>query len=261
MAVDTMTMTAVEMLAGLVAIPSISGEEAAAVDYLCLAMRDLGYETSIDGAGNAVGMIGTGEREILLLGHIDTVPGDIPVRLEDGILHGRGTVDAKGPLAAFVAAGARAQLPEGVRLTVIGAVGEETFGSPGASWLCEHYAAPAAVVIGEPSGWDGLVLGYKGSIGLTATATTGLTHSAGPEATAPELAIAFWTRLKDWLAVQNNDAPAGFETTDATLRSVNTSSDGLHEMTTLEMTFRLPPRHRLGLADGQRRRHCPGHPR
>jgi len=241
MAVDTMTMTAVEMLAGLVAIPSVSGEEAAAVDYLCLSMRELGYQTSIDAAGNAVGTIGTGEREILLLGHIDTVPGDIPVRIEDGILHGRGAVDAKGPLAAFVAAGARAQLPERVRLTVIGAVGEETFGSPGASWLCEHYPTPAAVVIGEPSGWDGIVLGYKGSISLTATVTTGLTHSAGPEATAPELAIAFWTRLNAWLAQQNNDAPAGFQTTDATLRNINTSGDGLQVLTTLEITFRLPP--------------------
>jgi LysW-gamma-L-lysine carboxypeptidase len=241
MVVDTMTMTAVEMLAGLVAIPSLSGEEAAAVDYLCLAMRDLGYKTSIDGAGNAVGTIGTGEREILLLGHIDTVPGEIPVRIEDGVLYGRGAVDAKGPLAAFVAAGARAQLPEGVRLTVIGAVGEETFGSPGASWLCKHYPTPAAVVIGEPSGWDGLVLGYKGSVGLTVTVTTGLTHSAGPEATAPELAIRFWTRLSSWLAGQNNGAPAGFETIDATLRSINTTSNGLHEMTTLEITFRLPP--------------------
>jgi len=236
-----MTMTALDMLAGLVAIPSVSGEEAAAVDWLCLAMREMGYATSIDGAGNAVGTIGSGEREILLLGHIDTVPGDIPVRIEDGILHGRGAVDAKGPLTAFVAAGARAQLPPGVRLTVIGAVGEETFGSPGASWLCEHYPAPDAVIIGEPSGWDGIVLGYKGSVGLTAAVTTGLTHSAGPEATAPELAIRFWIRLTSWLARQNNGAPAGFTTVDATLRGINTTSDGLHEMTTLEITFRLPP--------------------
>ncbi|MGH9174144.1 MAG: [LysW]-lysine hydrolase, partial [Vicinamibacterales bacterium] len=240
MAVEMMTMTAVDLLAGLVAIPSVSGDEAAAVDYLCLAMRDLGYRTSIDGAGNAVGTIGDGDREILLLGHIDTVPGDIPVRIEGDILHGRGAVDAKGPLAAFVAAGARARLPEDVRLTVIGAVGEEMFGSPGATWLAANYPAPDAVIIGEPSGWDSVVLGYKGSLGLTATATTGLSHSAGPKATAPELAFRFWTTLSDWLAVQNRDAPAGFETTDATLRSINTSSDGLHEWTTLEITFRLP---------------------
>lgn len=240
MVVDMKTMTAVDVLTGLVAIPSLSGEEANAVDWLCLTMRELGYATSIDGAGNAVGTIGSGPHEILLLGHIDTVPGDIPVRVENGILYGRGAVDAKGPLAAFVAAGARAQLPDGVRLTVIGAVGEETFGSPGASWLCEHYPTPNAVVIGEPSGWDGLVLGYKGSVSLTATVTTGLTHSAGPESTSPEMAIDFWTRLTSMLATLNDGAPAGFGTTDATLRSINTTSDGLHVITTLEITFRLP---------------------
>ena len=40
----------------------------------------------------------------MLLGHIDTVPGRVPVRREGGRLYGRGAVDAKGPLACFVAA-------------------------------------------------------------------------------------------------------------------------------------------------------------
>jgi LysW-gamma-L-lysine carboxypeptidase len=219
----------------------VSGSEASAVAYLCAEMESLGYSASIDGAGNAVGTRGDGEWEILLLGHIDTVPGDIPVHIEDGVLHGRGAVDAKGPLAAFVAAGAQATLPPGVRLTVIGAVGEETYGSPGATWLAEHYPAPDVVIIGEPSGWDGLVLGYKGSLGLTAFATCPMSHSAGPEATAPELAFRFWHRLQSWLAAHNDDAPAGFNTLDATLRAVDSSSDGLTGRATMEITFRLPP--------------------
>src|SRR5688572_15404774 len=133
---------AVDLLYGLVAQPSVSGSEGAAVEWLGRRMDALGYRTTIDGAGNAVGTRGHGDRELLLLGHIDTVPGEIAVRIADGVLHGRGAVDAKGPLAAFVAAGARATLPPDVRLTVIGAVGEESFGSPGASWLCAHYPAP-----------------------------------------------------------------------------------------------------------------------
>ena len=40
-------------------------------------------------------------RDIVLLGHMDTVPGDIPIRREGDVLYGRGSVDAKGPLAAF----------------------------------------------------------------------------------------------------------------------------------------------------------------
>ncbi len=67
----------------------------------------------MDEAGNAVGEIGAPDaaRTIVLLGHIDTVPGNIPVRIEAApagdVLFGRGSVDAKGPLATFVAAAAR----------------------------------------------------------------------------------------------------------------------------------------------------------
>jgi LysW-gamma-L-lysine carboxypeptidase len=238
---DTLSAAELELLTGLIGVPSVSGAEAEAVAWLCAAMAERGYAASVDGAGNAVGVRGTGPRELLLLGHIDTVPGTIPVRVTDGVLHGRGAVDAKGPLAAFVAAGARAQLPEGVRLSVVGAVGEESCGSPGASWLCAHYPAPAAVIIGEPSGWDGLVLGYKGSLGFSASVACPLTHSAGPAPTAPELAITFWLRLSAWLAEHNHDAPPGFETLDATLRGLESSCDGLTDRATLRGTFRLPP--------------------
>jgi [amino group carrier protein]-lysine/ornithine hydrolase len=234
-------LTSSGLLEGLLSIPSTSGNEAAAVSWLCERMDALGFSASIDGAGNAVGTRGSGDTELLLLGHIDTVPGDIPVRIEDGVLFGRGAVDAKGPLAAFVAAAARATVPAGVRLTVIGAVGEETFGSPGATWLCEHYPAPDAVIIGEPSGWDGIVLGYKGSLGMTATIRRPLTHSAGPDTTAPESAFRFWIRLTSWLAGQNNGASPGFETIDGTLRGIDSGHDGLHEWATLQATFRLPP--------------------
>lgn len=228
------------LLTGLVAIPSLSGEEGDAVAWLVDQMADLGYQASVDGAGNAVGTIGTGQQEILLLGHIDTVPGAIPVRVQDGILYGRGAVDAKGPLATFVVAAAKANLPSDVRVTVIGAVGEESFGSPGASWLRDNYPCPAAVIIGEPSGWDGVVLGYKGSTSLVASVGRAMSHSAGPETTSPERMIAFWNRLTNWLDEHNGETELGFNSLDATLRSINTTSDGLHERVELSATFRLP---------------------
>ena len=91
--------TAIDLLKGLVATPSLSGQEADAVSYLVDRMSALGLAAHIDQAGNAVGTTGSGERHIVLLGHIDTVPGEIAVRIEDGVLWGRGSVDAKGPLA------------------------------------------------------------------------------------------------------------------------------------------------------------------
>jgi LysW-gamma-L-lysine carboxypeptidase len=204
-------------------------------------MAELGYRAYIDPAGNAVGELGAGELEIMLLGHIDTVPGEIPVRIEDGILYGRGAVDAKGPLAAFVAAATQAELPAGVKVTVIGAVGEESFGSPGASWLRDHRPAPAALIIGEPSGWDGVVLGYKGSVSLTARVERGLSHSAGPEITAAQHLFNFWSALSMWLSEHNGAIEPGFNSLDATLRELHSGSDGLYEWAELATTVRMPP--------------------
>lgn len=230
-----------ELLTGLVRIPSLSGCESVAVGWLTDQMDQLGYRAYVDPAGNAVGTRGSGPLEIVMLGHIDTVPGQIDVQVEDGILHGRGAVDAKGPLAAFVSAGARAALPDGVRLTVIGAVGEESAGSPGATWLRDHYDCPAAVIIGEPSGWDGVVLGYKGSVAFTASTSRPMTHSAGPESTAPERLMRFWAALSAWVDSENAGEEPGFNALDATLRKISSNSDGLTDTACMEATFRLPP--------------------
>ncbi|HKG25457.1 MAG TPA: M20/M25/M40 family metallo-hydrolase, partial [Thermomicrobiales bacterium] len=151
----------VELLHGLVAIPSLSGGETKAVAYLCQEMRARGFDAAPDEAGSAVGVIGNGRRRIVLLGHIDTVPGEIPVRIEDGVLHGRGAVDAKGPLATFVAAAAAAADRANATITVVGAVGEESIGSPGANAVA-RWPAPDYCIIGEPSGWDAVCLGYRG---------------------------------------------------------------------------------------------------
>src|SRR5439155_4091142 len=114
-------------------------------------------------ASNAVGILGDGPREIVLLGHIDTVPGYIPVKVVDGKLYGRGSVDAKGPLATFAAAAAAAGCQPGWRIIVIGAVEEEAITSKGARYALTQYR-PEMCVIGEPSQWDRVTLGYKGRL-------------------------------------------------------------------------------------------------
>src|SRR3954447_7613801 len=201
---------AVEVLRGLVAIPSPSGQERAAVEYLCAMMNGLGFRAEIDGAGNAVGQIGDGPREIVMLGHIDTVPGTVPVRIEDGVLFGRGAVDAKGPLATFVCAAARAVAAglTGRRLTVIGAVGEEA-DSAGAYYVVDRYR-PDFALIGEPSGWDSVVLWDKGSMSATYALRQSGAHSAAPVATAPQVAIDFWNRVMGYAAEFNAGRTAAF---------------------------------------------------
>ena len=74
-------------------------------------MARRGLRAHIDAAGNAVGEIGTEGPLVVLLGHMDTAPGHVPVRREGDLLYGRGAVDAKGPLAAFICAAARLGRP------------------------------------------------------------------------------------------------------------------------------------------------------
>src|SRR5215216_5480010 len=119
-------MSQFDTLIGLVSRYSPSGQEHEAVQWLVGRMKSLGYdEAFIDEAGNAVGMKGQGPKQVLLLGHIDTVAGQIKVEQDDISLYGRGSVDAKGPLACFVDAVAQLSAKEGWQFVVIGAVDEE----------------------------------------------------------------------------------------------------------------------------------------
>src|SRR5438105_1433983 len=90
--------TVENLLCDLVAIPSPSTYEENASRFLADWMRGHGYdEAFVDASGSAVGIIGSGTREIVLIGHIDTFGGNFPVRREGRLLYGRGSVDAKGP--------------------------------------------------------------------------------------------------------------------------------------------------------------------
>jgi [amino group carrier protein]-lysine/ornithine hydrolase len=238
---QTTPVVTAELLRGLVEIPSPSREEAGAVAWLCEQMEMLGIAAHSDGAGNAIGLKGNGPVEIMLLGHIDTVPGHVPVEIVDGALYGRGTVDAKGPLATFVAATAQADLPEGLQVRIVGAVEEEVMSSRGAHWLIDHADRPDAVIIGEPSGWDAIVLGYKGSVSFVYHVEREMSHSAGPDASAAQVAVDFWNRVTSWCGDMNGEQEPGFKTVDATLHSMNTGNDGLHDRAELRGGLRLPP--------------------
>jgi len=227
------------LLEGLLKIYSPSHQEKKAVDYLVSAMQKMGYSAQADGAGNAVGSRGDGPNEIILLGHIDTVPGFIEVHREEDLLFGRGAVDAKGPLACFTAAGARIAPPPGWRITVIGAVGEESQ-SHGALYLRDRYS-PLALIIGEPSKWDHITLGFKGSLWVDYTIQLSMAHTASGLESAPEAAVHFWNDLVAWCASTNPPGAGPFNQLTPTLRGMSSSSDGFAEIANLHIGLRLPP--------------------
>ena len=230
----------VELLRSLVAIPSVSYEERDAVQYLRGVMAARGFELIDSEAGSAIGRIGSGEKHIVLLGHIDTVPGHIPVEIVDGVLWGRGAVDAKGPLATFVAAASMAAEDLNCTVTVVGAVGEEVIGSHGAQEIAQ-WDAPDFCIIGEPSGWDAVCLGYRGSYSLIYRLAKSSRHTAGPGDSVAQEAVEFWNALQKEVAIWNEDAKGNFWSIGDSLRSFNTTSDGLEDTAELSIGLRLPP--------------------
>jgi LysW-gamma-L-lysine carboxypeptidase len=233
--------TAELLLQHLVAAHSPSYHEGSAVRLLVDWMNDHGYDRAfVDESGSAVGIIGNGIHDVVLLGHIDTFPGDLPVRRDGRLLYGRGTVDAKGPLCTFAAAGARATLPENIRLIVIGAVEEEAPSSKGARHALTQYR-PAACIIGEPSNWDRITLGYKGRLLLDWRWRGALAHSAGQANSPAEHAVAYWQRVCAYIEQVNAATDAVFARLDAALQAINTRDNGAYGEASLTVGFRLPP--------------------
>jgi len=237
---DTLSQTD-RVLFDLVSTPSVSGNEAAAAKVFVQHAQALGLDTEIDEAGNTVAHYGPANSaaHIVLLGHIDTVPGDLPVFIQDGTLHGRGSVDAKGPLAAMLMAVSRLDLQDDIRVTVAGAVGEEIAGSPGARHLAKKYR-PTACIIGEPSGWDGVTLGYKGCVSIEATNECEIAHSAGPNPSAGDDLLTWWSKVIEFITHYNQSHSRIFDQIQATVRGLSSADDGLKQYATLKAGFRLP---------------------
>ena len=240
-----------ETLLNLVKIYSPSGREEAAVGYLVGRMQALHFTQAFtDAAGNAVGVLGAGPRQIILVGHIDTVPGEIPVRVESIspapdplsssalILYGRGSVDAKGPLSAFVDAAAVVGALPGWQIIVLGAVGEEQ-DSLGARFVAPLYH-PQAAIIGEPSGWERVTLGYKGSAWAVVTVRRSLAHTAGQGESACEAVVRAWEMISAKAAGINLERQKNFERLQLSLRGMDSGGDGFEEWASLRVAARLP---------------------
>lgn len=232
-------MEARDLILGAVAIPSVSGQEAQVAAFLTGWMNARGFRVHIDEAGNAVGERGNGSLTVVLLGHIDTVPGEIPVRVEGNRLYGRGSVDAKGSFCAFVAA--VAALPEpalrGARFICIGATEEEAPSSRGARFVMQRYQ-PDLVLIGEPSGWAGLTLGYKGRLVAHVRVRKDNFHTAGEGTSAADDLAEAWFRVRAWAAQHSGNG--AFDTVQATLQSLSTHTDGLSQLAEGTIGLRLP---------------------
>lgn len=228
-----------ELLSAMLSVPSPSGAEDAVASLLVSRLLHAGFDVDVDVAGNVVAAWGDGLETIALVGHLDTVPGHIDVRRDGDLLHGRGAVDAKGPLATAIAAVSRQPRAGARRFVIVGAVEEET-SSSGARHIAASMAAPSSLVILEPSGWDAVTIGYKGSLRLRASVDQPHAHGAGREPSAPDRCIDVVRALTDSAAHSNGDAGV-FDRVDVRVLRFESSSDGLNDQASVDLGVRTPP--------------------
>jgi LysW-gamma-L-lysine carboxypeptidase len=135
----------------------------------------------------------------------------------------------------------RARPHPNTTIHVIAAVGEETPESPGARHIARTHRADACI-IGEPSGASGFALGYKGRLLLHANFAQTHAHSAGPQGSATDAAFRWWNAVLQ-LVHHANPTPEGiFDSLQASIRDITSTTDGLTDSATLHAGFRLPTR-------------------
>ncbi len=229
------------ILCNAVSLYSPPQKEREVAEYLVGQASQLGWNSYRDEAGNFVAERGSGRPVIYFLGHIDTVPGEIPVRIEDGKLYGRGSVDAKGSTVAFLCGASRLPADHPGTLRMIGAVEEEGPTSKGARFAVERYPTPDYLIIGEPSGWDKVTLGYKGSVQLSYRAEQEKSHGASQWASVGTLACELYHHIATIPELAKITADSPFYAVTKTVRTLNTQDDDLRESVDMYLTLRLPP--------------------
>lgn len=172
---------AVALLEELVAIPSVTGDEARVMDFLASRLRQSGLSVETPevspGRRNLFAHTHEGPVDVVFTTHADTVPPFFPPRREGGVLFARGACDAKGSLAAQAVA-VEELAREGLGAALLVLVGEER-GSDGALAANRDPRGGRYLVGGEPTE-NRFVAGSKGCLRIRAEARGTSGHSSAP---------------------------------------------------------------------------------
>jgi acetylornithine deacetylase len=171
----------VDFARALIDIDSTTGREAEAGRWLADRLRGLGYRVSeqpLDrGCANLLATLAP--PRVVLSTHYDCVPPFFPSTVGGGRLHGRGACDAKGILAAQVAAVERLRAAGEDRVGLLFVAGEER-GSDGARAANTIPNNCRFLINGEPTD-NRLATATRGSLRVRLTAKGRAAHSAAPE--------------------------------------------------------------------------------
>ena len=181
------------LAAELIRRPSVTPKDEGALEVVARTLEGLGFtchrltfqEAGTDPIANLYARKGTGSPNLCFAGHTDVVPvgaadqwsfDPFAAMLKDGVLCGRGAVDMKGAIAAFVTAAEAFLAKRGTNFT--GSISflitgdEEGVAINGTrkvlDWLCERGETIDACVVGEPTSatqlGDMIKIGRRGSM-------------------------------------------------------------------------------------------------
>ncbi len=167
----------------LVDVDSTTGKEAAVGELLLRELAALGYDSEkmpVEGDRFNVYAVPRGQARpaVVFSTHMDTVPPFFPSSEDAEKIYGRGACDAKGIIAAQIAAAEKLR-KESVAVGLLFLVGEER-DSAGAKVANRHAPGSKFLINGEPTE-NKLAVASKGSLSVEVTATGTMAHSAYPE--------------------------------------------------------------------------------
>ncbi|KYH40408.1 MAG: acetylornithine deacetylase [Candidatus Bathyarchaeota archaeon B26-2] len=236
----------VKLLERVLKVYSPSGHERELAGLLKDEMESLGFRNvRLDKVGNVYGEVGGGSPTVMLCGHMDTVPGWIPVRFEGGRLHGRGAVDAKSSLAAMIVAASLLDLDGFSGKVITVGVVEEERRSRGIRQLIHEGLKVDYAVFGEPSGVRNITFAYRGRLKFEVTCRTETGHVGAQHVhrNAAEEAYTVWSRLKS--TFEAKASPHGvFYSPTPVLVGIRSGGEGygvVPDTCTVDVDLRLPP--------------------
>ncbi|WP_294394199.1 succinyl-diaminopimelate desuccinylase [uncultured Sphingomonas sp.] len=244
-----MSFDPLDLAQALIACPSVTPADGGAQAVLADALAAQGFTVHRFSDGgpphgpveNLFAVRGSGGPFLAFAGHTDVVPpgegwtgGAFVPEVRDGLLYGRGAVDMKGAIAAFVAAAAQ-QAAHGGTLGLIITGDEEGPATHGTvaliEWMQAHDYHPDMVLVGEPTSaarlGDTIKVGRRGSVNMWITVPGTQGHVAYPHlADNPVPALARIVHRLSALALDEGNAwfqPSNLEVTDVSTGNAATN--------------------------------------
>jgi succinyl-diaminopimelate desuccinylase len=263
-----MTINPIALACRLIECPSVTPREAGTLTVLSEALEQCGFTVHrmINGhppdgpVENLFATRGSGSPHFAFAGHVDVVPpgsgwtsDPFEPEIRSGLLYGRGSVDMKSAIAAFVAAAEEVSDHRGTLSLIITGdeEGPSVFGTRAImAWMAQRSIRPDMILIGEPTSEDRLgdvvKIGRRGSVNMWITVPGVQGHVAYPHrADNPIPKLARVVSALEALHLDDGSEafqPSNLEITD--VRTGNGATNVIPGTATIQLNIRFNNLHR-----------------